>query len=134
MSEHLGHGEHGPHHRDDVYNQRTEDQTEDSVEDVGPYRFYPRFEAQLGFPDVGLELARSAAISALVARSTLWTSARSAAMSALLVSSAPPVPSCEIALVAKAEPSTAIADRIGVHRLRGIQRRAHAASGLNALR
>jgi hypothetical protein len=56
MSEHLGHGEHGPHHRDDVYNQRTEDQTEDSVEDVGPYRFYPRFEAQLGFPDVGLEL------------------------------------------------------------------------------
>ena len=34
----------------------------------------------------------------------------------------------EIALVAKAQPGAAIADRIGVHRLRGIQRRTHAAA------
>jgi len=35
MSDQLGHGEHRPDHRHDVYDQCTQDQTEDPVEDVG---------------------------------------------------------------------------------------------------
>jgi len=64
MSDQPSHGDHGSDHRHDVDDQRTEDQAEDPVHDVGlhrvhvgPYYFDLCFEAQFGFAYLCLQLA-----------------------------------------------------------------------------